>query len=35
VMLATKLARRNGGLDAGTLLVAPLHGVARWPEEVC
>jgi 2-keto-4-pentenoate hydratase len=26
VMLAASLARRQGGLDPGTLLVAPLHG---------
>jgi 2-oxo-3-hexenedioate decarboxylase len=35
VMLAAALARRHGGLEAGTLLVAPLHGAARWPDQLC
>jgi 2-keto-4-pentenoate hydratase len=34
VMLAAGLARRQGGIELGTLLVAPLHGAARWPEEL-
>ena len=34
VMLAAGLARRQGGLEMGTLLVAPLHGTARWPDEL-
>jgi 2-keto-4-pentenoate hydratase len=32
VMLAAGLARRQGGLEVGTLLVAPLHGTARWAD---
>ena len=34
VMLAAGLARRQGALEPGTLLVAPLNGAAGWPSEV-
>lgn len=35
VLLAAGLARRQGGVQLGTLLVAPLHGAARWPDGLC
>jgi hypothetical protein len=33
MMLAAALARRHCGPEAESLLVAPLRGAARWPDE--